>query len=291
MGRNVYLAALLTIGPLAAAVGPAPAAADPPPANKENIDAALKLTLPAAMEYEIRVGDDEKPLAFQREPVLKWSNPDRGEVHGNVFLWTRDGRPLVAGSLLKWFRPHTHMSHEFMSLAEEPLAATFHGSPAWKTAEPGVKFADLPGADAPAADEAKRLLQMRQLVKNFSGSKKEREDMNPTELRLLPQPVYRYAAPKQGVVTGGLFALVHGTDPDIWVLVEARGEDAAAARWQFAAARMNSVEVHLRYRGEKVWSAETLSMAAIYGHRQAYTSFMFHKIPDFLNPPPAKPEP
>src|SRR5207247_2374244 len=96
------------------------------PATRENIEAALKLTQAAAAEYEIRVGSEDKPLELQSEPVLRWSNPDRGEIHGNVFLWTRAGRPLVVASLHKWFSPHTHMSHEFQSLAEEPLSATFH---------------------------------------------------------------------------------------------------------------------------------------------------------------------
>ena len=203
-----------------------PRADEPPAANPENIEAALKLTLAAAAEYEIRVGTDEKekPLELQREPVLKWSNPDRGEVHGNVFVWTRDGRPLVVGSLFKWFTPHTHMSHEFQSLAEGPLVAKFHGKEVWKTDESGLKFADVPEAPAPAADEAQRLLQMKQLAKEFSGDKKEKEDTSPIELRLLPQPIYRYSAPKQGVLSGGLFALVHGTDPEICVLIEARGE-------------------------------------------------------------------
>jgi hypothetical protein len=49
------------------------------------------------------------------------------------------------------------------------------------------------------------------------------------------------------------------------------------------------VEAQLRYRDEKVWSAETLTMKAIYGHEHAYTSFMFHQIPDFLKMEPAKP--
>src|SRR5262245_46956216 len=195
------------------------------PANKENIEAALKLTVAAAAEYEIRVGDDDKPLELQREPVLKWSNPDRGEVHGNVFLWTRDGRPLVAGSLYKWFRPHTHMAHEFLSLAEEPLVAKFHGKEVWKTNDSLVKFADVPKAPAPAANDAQRLLQIKQLAKEFSGTKKERdENTGVIELRLLPQPVYRYSAPKQGIHSGALFAFVHGTDPEIWLLIEARGE-------------------------------------------------------------------
>src|SRR5437868_1288474 len=96
--------AILSVGALVLAVtagrGQKPGEA---PANRENIEAALKLTQAAAEEYEIRVGEDDKPLELQREPVLQWSNPDRGEVHGNVFLWTRQGRPLVAGSLFKWF--------------------------------------------------------------------------------------------------------------------------------------------------------------------------------------------
>src|SRR5207237_2423512 len=124
------------------------------PANPENIQAALRLTLAAAAEYEIRVGDDEKekPLDLLREPVLKWSNPDRGEVHGNVFLWARDGRPLVVGALFKWFSPMTHMAHEFLSLAEEPLRAKFHGVSVWKTSESGLRFVDVRKAAAPVGN-------------------------------------------------------------------------------------------------------------------------------------------
>jgi hypothetical protein len=283
MSRNWLPVAVLSLGALVVAVGSVPAA-DEKPATKENIAAALKLTQASADEYEIRVSTDEKekPLELKREPVLQWSNPDRGEVHGNVFVWTRDGRPLVVGSLFKWFTPHTHMSHEFQSLAEGPLTAKFHGEQKWKTSEAGLKFADVPKAPAPAAEEAQRLLQMKQLAKDFSGDKTEREDVNPTELRLLPQPVYRYSAPKQGAHFGGLFALVHGTDPEIWVLLEARGETAVAAKWQFAAARMNGVGMNLRYKGEKVWSVDVMPWKAIQGHELAYTSFGFNKIPDFL---------
>ena len=160
MNQSWLLGALLSLGSLAVVVGAVPGSGGSAPANPENIAAALKLTLAAAAEYEIVVGDEkEKPLELQREPVLKWSNPDRGEVHGNVFVWTRDGRPLVVGSLYKWFTPHTHMSHEFLSLADEPLVAKFHGKQVWKTSESVVKFADLPRAAAPAANDAQRLVQ------------------------------------------------------------------------------------------------------------------------------------
>lgn len=292
MNRNWLLAAVLPAG-LLAAVGFAQRPATPAPANKENIEAALKLTQAAAAEYQFRVGTDEKekPLELRREPVLRWSNPDRGEVHGNVFVWTRGGRPLVVGSLFKWFTPFTHMTHEFQSLADGPLAATFHGTPVWKTGEAGLTFADLPKAPAPAATDAQRLLQMKQLAKDFTGDKKEKEDATPTGLRLLPQPVYRYSAPKQGVLSGGMFALVHGTDPEIVVLVEARGSGAATAKWRYAAARMNSVGMNLRYKGEKVWGVEWMLSRDVNDHTHAYTKYTFGEVPGFLNDALAKPKP
>jgi hypothetical protein len=129
MCQRWFLVAVLSVGLLGAAMDAGAQKPADPPANPENIESALKFTQAAAAEYEIRVGNDdiEKPLELQRNPVLKWSNPARGEIHGNVFLWTRDGRPLVVGSLFKWFSPHMHMSHEFQSLAEEPSARSFTG--------------------------------------------------------------------------------------------------------------------------------------------------------------------
>jgi hypothetical protein len=275
----------------AVAIGQAQKPAETP-ADSKNIEYALKLTVAAAGEYEIKVGEGEtaKGLEMMKEPVLKWSNPDRGEIHGNVFLWTRDGRPLVVGSLHKWFSPFTHMSHEFHSFAEEPLAARFHGKEVWETSEPGVHFADVPGAPAFAAGEAQQLLQMKQLAKEFSGSKSgEREDPKAIELRLLTQPIHRYSAPKQGLLSGGLFALVHGTDPEIFLLIEARGKDAATARWQYAATRMTGVTVLLRHKDQKIWSSDALPSATIHDHKHAYTTFMFKEIPDFLREAADKP--
>jgi hypothetical protein len=292
MIRRCLLIALLPLGSLVVAVpgGRAQKAAEVP-ANPENIAAALRLTVAAAAAYEIRVGDDNKPLDLLREPVLKWSNPDRGEVHGNVFVWVRGERPLVVGSLFKWFSPHTHMSHEFHSLAEGPLSGKFPDKPEWKPSEAGVRFVDLPGAPAPAANDNQRLLQMRQLARDFSGVKKERDDGNVVELRLLPQPIHRYTAAKEGILTGGLFTLVHGTDPEIFVLIEARGKDAAGARWQYAATRMTSSGLRLRHRDKEVWTADIIRGKQVSDPERPYTTFYFDKVPDFLKDALVKPKP
>jgi hypothetical protein len=289
-----WLLVVLPIGVLStAAVGWSQNPADT--ATPERIEAAFKLSLAAAAEYEFRVGKDEneKPLELVRESRLKWSNPAASDIQGNVFVWTRDGRPLVVGSFMKWFSPRSVMQHEFHSLAEEPLKAKFHGDPVWATDEAGVKFADVPGAAAPAAGEAQRLLQLRKLAKEFSATAKYRNAPSDTELRLLPQPIHSYAAPKLGVLSGGLFAFVRGTDPELWLLVEARGKDAATARWQFAAARMtNMAELQLRHQEKQVWEVGLLPWKDVSGsHELAYTAFELKKIPDFLNEAITKPKP
>jgi hypothetical protein len=133
-------------------------------------------------------------------------------------------------------------------------------------------------------------LQLSRLAKDFAGSKKEREGEQ-EELRLLPQPIHRYATPKEGILNGALFAFVQGTDPELFLLIEARGATAARARWQFAATRMNSVEVRLRHRGREVWAADILPWGKVYDHKNVYTSFMFKEIPDFLKDTRAKPKP
>src|SRR5262249_571584 len=150
------------------------------------------------------------PAKFLSEPILLWSNPAAGEIHGNVFLWTVDERPVVIGSLYKWFSPHTHMSHEFQSLAADKLQAKYQGRAVWAPAAPGVKFASLADAPLPTVTALQRLVQMRQLSKDFSATKVER-DGSTGELRLLTQPVYRYADAPRGVIDGGLFAFVQGT--------------------------------------------------------------------------------
>jgi hypothetical protein len=272
------------------------------PATKENIEAALKIALASAAEYEFHVGKDDKdkPLELVREPRLKWSNPVNTDVQGCVFVWTREGRPLVVGNIFRWFSPQTiraHggfvMEHDFHSLAEVPLTATFHGKSVWTTEEAGLKFVPVPGAAIPTASEVQRRLQLRKLASEFSATAHYRNAPDDTEFRLLPRPIHSYAAPKQGILEGGLFAIVRSTDPEMFLLIQARGKDAATARWQFAVARYtNMAELRLMYQNKQVWEVGLLPWNDISGnHKLPFTVFTFNAIPDFLNEAIAKPKP
>ena len=263
----VALACTLAIGQEAPT--PDSAANKDQSANKDQIEAALKLTTEAAGKYEIARTGASRPAQLVKEPVLRWSNPAVGEIYGNVFLWTVDTRPLAVGSLFKWFSPHKHTSHEFQSLTEEKLTAKFDGREVWTTKDPGLKFVPL-AAEAPADTGAHRLSQMRQLARRFTGHLVTREGEQ-HELRLLTQPVYRYAAANEGVLDGGLFALVQGTDPDILFLIEARGKPEP--KWHFAAARMQNCALAVQFDGREIWSVPQLEWSVAFDHSQPYTLF------------------
>ncbi len=240
--------------------------------DKSQIEAALKLTTSEAEKYQVLVGDSRTPAQLKTEPLLRWSNPSTGQVHGNVFLWIDNGRPALIGSLFKWFSPHNHMSHEFHSLSEEPLAVKYGEQPVWRTAAPGLQFQAVSESPQPAGSPAQRLLQMRQIARKFAVVKKER-DGSQVELRILTQPIHRYGG-AGGPADGGLFAFVQGTDPELFVLLEARPV-GDPSQWQYALVRMNGVGFVVRYGDREVWSVEPLPWADIYSHRQPYTSFRF----------------
>src|SRR5687767_14161800 len=96
------------------------------PAVDEPGDAAKQFQAYAkscAEAYEISVAPaDEEPrkLALTAEPILRWTNPLAGrQAHGELFLWTDDGRPTAVRSLYRWTAPDkiVHEHHEFCSLA------------------------------------------------------------------------------------------------------------------------------------------------------------------------------
>lgn len=247
-------------------------------AEKQNIEAALKMTREAAQKYEFEVQGVERPIVLREQPILRWSNPERGQIYGNVFLWTNRGRPVVVGSLFKWFSPFTHMSHEFHSLSTSAIQGRFDRADAWKSSQAGVAFVAVPDAPHVAATAAARLTQMRQMARQFSARTTDREGSH-LELRLLAQPVYRYDLETDSTEPsdGALFVFVQGTDPELWLMLEAQPSTPKGAEvWQYALARMNSITFDVQHGGREIWHQDTLPWKEISGHKAPYTSFQIN---------------
>ena len=62
---------------------------------------------------------------------------------------------------------------------------------------------------------------MRALAQEFTGRQTNRAGVD-SEMRLLAQPIYRYENTKGDLIDGGLFVFVQGTDPEMFLLIEAR---------------------------------------------------------------------
>ena len=230
---------------LTAGVANADEPANPPPVPKFDFaNAAAKYTL-------LGRGSDK---AFQPYEVdlLKWTNPIRGTAAGSVFLWTRDGIPQAACCMYAYRNGEMGyvVDHELVSLTSEPIEARYDGEIAWQTEKPGVDWKPVPDAPTPAPKRPARLIQMRNIASSMTGylgtptARKQ-------ELRLLPQPIYRY--PDAADSDGGVFAFVQTTDPEILLLLRANLKDGEP-RWEFAAARMTIVHCVITAADKVLWS-------------------------------------
>jgi hypothetical protein len=246
---------------------------------------AADLARKAAEEYRIAVG--KTPLTLEPTPLLQWSNPVAGSIHGSVFIWTAEGRPEAVASIYKWFTKFHHLGVEFHSLALGPLDAERAGQPAWFPSRAGVLLLPIPEAPTPADSPAQRLRQLRTLAKEFSASETTREGVS-RELRLLTQPIYRYASTDATLIDGALFAFVEGTDPEVFLLIEARRTEKGV-EWQYGLARMNSIACRVAHRGREVWNQPEIPWSQVFDHREPYTLFTFQ--PGQGVNPPGTPDP
>src|SRR5262249_10329510 len=186
--------------------------------------------------------------------VLTWSNPVMGTIYGEVFIWTADGRPEAVASLYRFYSGVPHRDNEFHSLALGKLTAERDGTAVWTPARPGLELKPIPGAPAPAAPAAARRRQVRPLAQEFPGRQTNRAGVD-RDMRLLAQPIYRYENTKGDLIDGGLFAFVQGTDPEVFLLIEARRPRGGAPQWLFGATRMHGINLRLNHRGRAIWSA------------------------------------
>lgn len=97
---------------------------NPAPSDKEtaaeNAAKAAEFAAAEAQRYDIRSADAARgPLKLVSKPLLRWSNPTVGEVHGSVVLWTDRGCPAAAASIYRFFhRPQINVILEWKSVEE-----------------------------------------------------------------------------------------------------------------------------------------------------------------------------
>jgi hypothetical protein len=228
-----------------------------PPTAEELADKRMVFMKTALARYTVQVGERKEP-AKVADPCLRWTNPIGTAPDGVVAVYAHNGgRPAALAQFFmngqkKWV-------NEFTIIPESDVTILRSGRLFWKPSEYVCTFTDLARAPVPAAKPVLRLAQMRAIAADFSvidyfGPKETKED-----LRLLPQPVYRYA--EEGtILDGAVFVFVLGTDPECCLLLEAYQEDKGS-RYRYAVAPMSIFQLEVRYKDAPVWAIERRSAA------------------------------
>jgi hypothetical protein len=228
-------------------------AADEPAGGLKRDERQQRLAFMKKTLAEFTFETDRDPpvaLTVPDEPVLQFTNPVRSEVGGATFFLLRQGMPVVVAAMS--IRPEGRVFHEFTLLGDEPIVARRAGQAEWSPRTNGRAFALLEGADAPAAPAALRLAQMRRLAQRF---RLRVLRANPLEARLLTQPLARYTHPDARGRDGAVFAFVEATDPEVFLMLEVRPDDAhPQGRWHFSLARMTSQPLEVQLDGRVIWA-------------------------------------
>lgn len=203
----------------------------------------------------VRLTDDgEAGCKMTSKSVLNWSDPARHPeilVPGTTWIWHHQGRPQLIAEIYgrdnavgRWNVYMCTLSPDRVRVENAEVSSTIDTS----YYEPR----ELPKSPAAAATKPARLLQMNRLARRFDGH--QFWDGGRFELRLLPRHIYRYQDPAAGIVDGAVYALVHGTNPEVLLLLEAHASGDDPARWKVSFGALAGASCVVRLDGEEFWT-------------------------------------
>src|SRR5262245_48910141 len=273
---NAALMVMLLVGD-GLAQAPSGSAAYSPDDKAEATQARAVARLMAAQyNFQLDKSSGQK-LHQEPEPILRWLLQLDRRFHSDVYVWTHEGRPLVVAAITNVYGARRVMETEIHSLSTGFPLLSHNGQVVWEPERGGAEWEPMPDAPKPGRTAVARLTQMRSLAAQYTvtgvyGKMKE-------ELRLLPAPIFRYASEKQGVTDGALFAFARGTDPDAFLMIEAR-QGEGGGEYQYTFVRFCShCSLRAVREGREVWQVDVLPTSVITDPKQPY--YALRKYSDF----------
>ena len=209
---------------------------------------------------EFTLAADDRPdqtIQLRPQPILRYSNPVRDSLSdGATFLWLEGDCPVAVGALS--IRGDGRVYREFTSLVNRPLQCTHDSGSIWSPMDGGMLREDFPDSPPVAGSRTQRLTQMRRLARRFTGAYLHPDSGEASNLRLLTQPVYRYADDAAAIVDAAFFGFVEANDPELLLIIEAvvADPDNGTLKWRYSLARMTSVTLNVQLDGREVWTVE-----------------------------------
>lgn len=221
--------------------------------EKESAERLAKLRLRAERTRVFAVeGDSRVEASMRPEPVFRYADQPRGIVDGTLWVWGESGRP-VALQKVEFYPPTpSNWTYCLASLSEGLVSAEWRGGRRWTATKPGVELHMLEDGPAASADNAGRIRQMKEIARRFAVRSSETTPRD-EQLRLLPQPVHRYAHLEQGLQDGAIFAFGSGTNPACLLLVELHSGESSSPRWHYGFVGMSAESLRARLDDTEAW--------------------------------------
>lgn len=204
--------------------------------------AQFELIDDALARLDVVVPGDDQATESLHGPLLKYSDPARVYAAAGVWRIGENGRPSGLVTIEFWpgnVEGAGRLYYEFLTFREGGLEFRSELRFDKRSTESALEFKSLTFDGNSGNSPAARSRVMKNLMRRFSASEEYMGDA--AVLRLLPQPISRYADPDGGIVDGALFAFVYGTNPELIVALEFDGTD-----WRYATGRLSWAETEVR---------------------------------------------
>lgn len=190
---------------------------------------------------------ESETLRFRPQPLLHYSEPQRGMTESAIWCLGEEGRPAAILSIVLY---RGRLMYEFTATSDRPKSVSGEGW-SWTPNAPGFTWLQLPDTERPARDESERLTQMQTIAGSYSATEQLRGVLS--ALTLDESPIYRYSG--ETIIDGAIFALQHGNDVEILMFVEAIARLDGEPIWQIGFARMAGARLEVRTKQDDqiVW--------------------------------------
>jgi hypothetical protein len=227
------------------------------PGSKNTTVANRRLEVMTARIKSIVISstDPAIPKQMQPTPLFRYDDETRGYVDGTVWRLGETGRPLAvitAELHPNYLGSGARIVYDFLSLTGRRFTASSADIPGWSPRASAVVFKNLPNAPITSTVPAKRLTQLKEQARRFSGTQEVQEtDKSFVHLRLLPREIERYSPGPEESSDGAIFLFVNGRNPALLLAVETDGKD-----WKYGIGRLSMPStLEMRLDDIVVWSA------------------------------------
>lgn len=222
-------------------------------------DSERAQTLYAAFESTadgLELVDAASKEKYVRKKVALSKFTSEGTIFGSVYLWMdAQRRPAAIGTIGSLeIRSRDYEFVELHLLRPKPIEELLVAGPVDKRWTPNVDelaLKPIEGAPPVASNERLRLVQMRNLFRQFTAEKKDIH-----KLRRQPTHLYRYESPTVER-DGAIFSFVfdRGTDPELLLRIESRETDTGI-EWHYQPIRFSWEKLTLSRNGKKLWETD-----------------------------------